>query len=1634
MKHKYLALTGAILLLLTCASHAQYFTGVNLGDYPNDPAYTGNVVTNGDGSWSISGGGSDIWDANDRCYFFYTWAVGSSWEAKVQITDLQGPDNWSKGELMVRFSDLNNGPRGDDAFICSMATRTGGQNELGDQYRSQRAGGADWVELTSPAVWRPTYPNQWLRLTRTNSVIGVWFGADGVNWTNYLTIDTASSAPVGSSSFGVPWPNTLAVGLAVTAHNNSPSTPGTATFQNYSSTFAGVASPTVIGAQTQVHNVSTYPCSEASFTFVTTNNANPPVVNWPSYVQYQWYKNGSAIPNATSTSYTRLVNPSDATENGAQYYCQATVLPPYNGAVSGLTSSTGTVTLLPGAVYYTNGWKQEFFANVGRVDVERGNTPAASSLSVLAVPDAPGGMGNNYVTRDSGWFVPPATDAYVFFLACDDDSDLFLSTDGNPANKAMIAQETAWSPTDGWLGGGGGQITQKRSDGFSPDGGATVPYANGILLNAGTAYYIELVHHQGGGGDNFAVTYQTTNEIADPNWPITFTNGVLSRMTNGGLVLITTPTTTINFSLQPTNTSISQGSSATIYSRASTDSELTPKYQWYRNGALVPGATGSAISSGITTPANNGDTFYVVATTAEANLSVTSSVVTLTVISAVFERGWATVEFWQPGSRGAIENGSAGAPTYSTTSPGFEASLNGETGNGYGRRISGYFIPPSTDDYVFFVTADDDADLWVSTNNLPSGKRLVAQETSWSSTLYWLGVNGNQSPGNPQKRSDSWTPDAGVTVPYAAGIHLIGGQQYYMEIDHSEGGGGDNVAATYKRISDGDPWNLMDSKLRGNVLGTFAPRCSFVAFTTQPTNKTVAPSLAGSVSFVAVGTSDSATPVGITGDVRPLVGNWPKVMYQWQKNGTDIPGATASTLSLNGPILPSDSGAQFVCRIRALGYADNSLNPIWSNSASATLTVTPNIPLTYEPGIVLVEHFNGYNRGQVESGSAGNPTWVSTSPAYEVSINNESGDGYARRLASYFIPPATDDYIFWINVDDDADLFLSGDSSPLGKRLVAHQESWSGSFNWNDLNGNALNVNKRSDRFSDWASGLNNNFTGIHLIAGQRYYLEAVYHEGGGGDNFEATYSTVAGTPPNNGDDTLMKNAIIGTMAPVSHVAITNQPANKTTPSYTPVTFTIGANTDSQISVGTTGDIRNSITTFLKYQWYKNGTAVPNGTSSALTLSNPLPLDNGSTVYCQVRSIGLGDGAGNAVWSNSASATLTVVTNTPHLLYSGVYTNDNFIPFGGSSTIFVTLSFDGPMDPVLLSQPSTYTLGGGLTITSITVNSNDYRSVLLTVTGTPTFPFSITINGNVSGYGGGAHVANTTVPVGAVPLLNADIGIPGQDPSVPGVLVPDGPAAYTIMCEGSDIWSPADGFNFSYEVKTNDFDVVVRQLDTKHTSNWSKGGLMLRESLDPTSRNWNIVNDPLSGDGIMAPDNSGFGANAVECNARNATAQGSGGWAFAGGVPAYPNAWVRLTRRGQELAAYRSTDGQHWTLLATNNPTIVGDSIPLPANLFVGICATAHNNDPVGTPTDQLRFLYEAHFANYNSSYIPPSVLTVTRSGNNVNVSWNPNVGHLESTPTLGTGINWQPVPGGTTSPAILPIGSGSLFFRVVNP
>jgi len=135
----------------------------------------------------------------------------------------------------------------------------------------------------------------------------------------------------------------------------------------------------------------------------------------------------------------------------------------------------------------------------------------------------------------------------------------------------------------------------------------------------------------------------------------------------------------------------------------------------------------------------------------------------------------------------------------------------------FGARLSGYFLPKTAGNYVFFVNADDGAALYLSTDDNPANKKLIATESGWSGTLNWLGVGGGTTV--EEKRSDQY---ASTEWPSANTITLQAGKRYYMELIYKEGGGGDEGEATFKLASAADPASGTPSALKGEFVGTFA--------------------------------------------------------------------------------------------------------------------------------------------------------------------------------------------------------------------------------------------------------------------------------------------------------------------------------------------------------------------------------------------------------------------------------------------------------------------------------------------------------------------------------------------------------------------------------------------------------------------------------------------------------------------------------------------------------------------------------------------------------------------------------------------------------------------------------------------
>jgi hypothetical protein len=104
----------------------------------------------------------------------------------------------------------------------------------------------------------------------------------------------------------------------------------------------------------------------------------------------------------------------------------------------------------------TNGLLREVYDGVSDVTL-------ASLLSLPSFPDhptssgllsngfeAPTNVADYYGQRLRGYVIPPTSGNYVFWIASDDNSALYLSTDEQPANKVQIASVNSWTPPRNW--------------------------------------------------------------------------------------------------------------------------------------------------------------------------------------------------------------------------------------------------------------------------------------------------------------------------------------------------------------------------------------------------------------------------------------------------------------------------------------------------------------------------------------------------------------------------------------------------------------------------------------------------------------------------------------------------------------------------------------------------------------------------------------------------------------------------------------------------------------------------------------------------------------------------------------------------------------------------------------------------------------------------------------------------------------------------------------------------------------------------------------------------------------------------------------------------------------------------------
>ncbi|HTL17309.1 MAG TPA: LamG-like jellyroll fold domain-containing protein [Patescibacteria group bacterium] len=296
--------------------------------------------------------------------------------------------------------------------------------------------------------------------------------------------------------------------------------------------------------------------------------------------------------------------------------------------------------------------------------------------------------------------------------------------------------------------------------------------------------------------------------------------------------------------------------------------------------------------------------------------------------SVSFAVGLVRQDFYSGATRANLEDPAFSTPPTFTTYLGSYETPQGQ-GNDYAERVSGYFIPPQTTNYVFFVCSDDDSDLFLSTDDTPLNKHLIATEASWSNSREWLSSAGGSDP--TAKRSDQF---AGTAWPNGNTISLNAGSRYYIEAVHHQGVGGDNFAAFVKQQAAADPANGDASDLAGDLIATYAFSNSFITITAQPQDA------------VAVQGSPAIFNVSAVSGSFDIANPPPAILYQWQSapsgstSFTNIPFATSPSYTAIPQSLAAN-GMQFRVVLTTAGFVTNSTPA----SISVVGDVTPPWPV-----------------------------------------------------------------------------------------------------------------------------------------------------------------------------------------------------------------------------------------------------------------------------------------------------------------------------------------------------------------------------------------------------------------------------------------------------------------------------------------------------------------------------------------------------------------------------------------------------------------------------------------------------------------------------------------------------------------
>ena len=403
-----------------------------------------------------------------------------------------------------------------------------------------------------------------------------------------------------------------------------------------------------------------------------------------------------------------------------------------------------------------------------------------------------------------------------------------------------------------------------------------------------------------------------------------------------------------------------------------------------------------------------------------------------------------------------------------------------------------------------------------------------------------------------------------------------------------------------------------------NSRGTIYSRTNTVTYTADQTPPTVA-GVSGSASFTRLLVTFSEPIDVFTGE--------DEFNYSVTADGVNFLSVMTATLTANGAsvlltIDPQTPGTLYTVGVS--GVADLANNVMVAQDVSFRSWVTAN---------ALGATFEAYNGtlGPLLAGQLTNTTTIAAltnHPTYLANTPSECGmisvfnsrqvytddlhEQYGGRLQGLFIPPITGSWRLFIRSDDPSELWFNPTGSgSTGISLVARETGCCQAY---------------------LEPGAAQTSAAFPLVAGQAYFIRAIWKEIGGGDYCEVA-ARLEGDPTPAASLTALPSDWIGFGAAPENVAgtfnITQQPASVSVAAGERVTFRVGTDT----------------TTLLYYQWRRNGVDIPGATCATYSL-DAAAGDNGARFSAQVSIIG-GDTKVTSEATLSLGVSLTATATGP---------------------------------------------------------------------------------------------------------------------------------------------------------------------------------------------------------------------------------------------------------------------------------------------------------------------------------------------------------------------------------------------------